>query len=164
MKKLIIVVLPVIAAVYGYLYFMDFFSVPTSRQNLTGLVTSVSDGDTIKLRTGDGIYTIQMVGIDAPEFGQRFAEHSRNYLSEIVNSKNVIVEVTRQDSNGDLVGELFLDGFSINKLMLTDGFAWAVRGLFTSSLMFAGQPFPLSSSTGSMPPKYQPIRKSCTSP
>lgn len=133
MKKLVIVVLPVIAAVYGYLYFVGFFSVPTSRQSLSGLVTSVSDGDTIKLRTDDGVYTIQMTGIDAPEFGQRFAEHSRNYLFEMVSSKTVIVEVTGQDSNGDLIGELFLEGLSINKLMLTDGFAWAIRGLSAES-------------------------------
>ena len=134
MKPFITSLLIVLAIVYVFMRSGDMYPRALGSQDLlTGSVVSVVDGDTFKLQVGARIFEVQMVGIDAPETGQRFGKHAKNHLSEMVKSRSVVVEVHRTDSNGDLLGELFLDGISINELMLTDGFVWAKRGFFEDS-------------------------------
>jgi len=126
MKLFITSILAVFATVFLYLHFGTTPSSASSHQNsVTGSVKSVIDGDSIKLKAGPAVHVVQLIGVDAPENGQRFSDHSRTYLSDMVKSREVVVEVHETDSNGKLFGELFLNGISINKLILTDGFAWA---------------------------------------
>ncbi|NNE04343.1 MAG: hypothetical protein HKN15_01280 [Xanthomonadales bacterium] len=95
---------------------------------ITGNVLSVLDGDSIRFQASHGDLTIELRGIDAPELGQKFGKHARHYLSELINSKKVTIAMKADDRDGILRGEIFLDGVSINKLLLKDGFAWARRG------------------------------------
>ena len=96
---------------------------------LTGEVVSVIDGDTIDLVSGAVRYQVQLFGIDAPELGQTFGEHVRLYLLDVVESQTVRVEVHGKDQFGAILGELFVNQVSINELMLTDGYTWAINGI-----------------------------------
>ncbi len=94
---------------------------------LIGEVVSVIDGNTFNLVSGPVTYHVQLVGIDAPELGQTFGGHAKRYLSDLVRSHTVRVEVYSKDRSGIISGELFVNQVSINKLMLKDGHAWASR-------------------------------------
>lgn len=103
-------------------------SASSASKKITGVVVSVLDGDSVKIKSGTEFFQIELSGIDAPEPGQNFGQHSGRYLSDLVGNRTVILEMQQPDQDGTLYGELFLDGVSINKLLLKDGFAWAVRG------------------------------------
>ncbi|MBU7046251.1 MAG: hypothetical protein HXS54_07400 [Theionarchaea archaeon] len=48
------------------------------------LCTSVIDGDTFKLESGE---TVRLIGIDAPELSQPGDEESREYLTQLILNK-----------------------------------------------------------------------------
>ena len=55
---------------------------------------------------------------------------STYYLTDLIDGRDI--ELTQVDTNeyGDIVGEVRIDGLLINRLMLTEGYAWAKRGYF----------------------------------
>ena len=136
MKYALSIILSIAIAVFLYMQFGDlaFGGSYTSNESLTGQVIAVVDGDSIKVETGLTVYNIELIGIDAPEIGQKFGNHAVNYLSELVNKRSVMVDLYQSDRFGNFEGELFLDGVSINKLLLQDGFAWARRDIARGSL------------------------------
>ena len=60
------------------------------REPVLGLVTSVIDGDTIKVETGRGVETVRLIGIDTPEVDHSgpddecFGEESKFFLNDLV--------------------------------------------------------------------------------
>lgn len=83
-----------------------------------GIVTSVEDGDTIKV--DDKV--IRMAGIDAKEGGTDHGKLAAKYLSDLILGKKVHVAVdrnTRFDQYGRGLGVIQLDGRDINVEMLS---------------------------------------------
>lgn len=131
MKHFLTIVLLVAAAVFAWVNFgASYFASETEIEPLSGLVVGIIDGDSLKLRTDEGVQRIELLGIDAPEIGQTFGDISKSYLIELIDGRQVRVRVEGTNDYGDLLGEVFLNEISINRLMLTDGFAWAKRGMF----------------------------------
>jgi endonuclease YncB( thermonuclease family) len=60
------------------------------RGPVLGLVTSVIDGDTIKVETGRGVENVRLIGIDTPEVDHSgpddecFGEESKSYLNDLL--------------------------------------------------------------------------------
>jgi endonuclease YncB( thermonuclease family) len=74
---------------------------------LSGRVVGVQDGDTITvLDTNNRQHKIRLAEIDAPEKRQAFGERSKQALSDLVNGKEVIVEVQDTDRYGRTVGRV----------------------------------------------------------
>ena len=98
-------------------------------------VTRVTDGDTIQVIV-DGTKTIiRLVGIDAPEVshaknhpGQPFSEASTKQLAGLVLNKIVDIKSYGLDRYGRTLGEVLLDGKSINLEMVKAGLAEVYRG------------------------------------
>ena len=133
MKYSLITTLAIVGGVYAYVQFGSLYPDDSgSHAKLNGQVVAVIDGDTFKLLVGSEIFLVHMVGIDAPEFGQRFGEYAEKYLADLVKTRTVTLEVHGTDHNGELIGELFLNNISINKLLISDGFAWAERNLLAN--------------------------------
>ncbi|MFT5139882.1 MAG: micrococcal nuclease [Lysobacterales bacterium] len=129
--KYIVSFLLVAVTVLLCLHFVPYVSSSTdNRSSITGEVIWVMDGDSIKFRAGDLVYELELVGIDAPELEQSFGNHAGTYLTDLVISRRVTIEMHAPNEFGTAQGELFLDGVSINKLLLEDGFVWARRGPF----------------------------------
>ncbi len=71
-----------------------------------GRVVSVEDGDTIMvLDDADRTYKIRLQGIDAPEGGQAFGNRSRQNLSKEVFDKQVVIEWSKREQYGRIVGK-----------------------------------------------------------
>ncbi len=96
-------------------------------------VLRVIDGDSVKVRLGDGAeYSVRMYGIDAPEMDQRAGRDSQEYLRRLVQSRREwrlhVVDIDRYQR---LVGVLYPEGRSIresaNHAMVESGYAYWFR-------------------------------------
>jgi endonuclease YncB( thermonuclease family) len=96
---------------------------------LDGVVTHVSDGDTLWLKTAHGRRPIKLrlLGIDAPEMCQSGGVQSRQALIGLVQGRQVHVETKGRDTNGRRLGLLSRDGDDIGARMVRDGQAWSYR-------------------------------------
>ncbi len=105
--------------------------------NLTGQVVGVSDGDTLKvLDSGRTLYTIRLMGIDAPEKGQAFGQKSKQSLSNLVYQRQIEVEWSKKDRYGRIVGKIFTsDGNDVCLAQVSSGMAWHYK-------QYAGEQIP----------------------
>lgn len=95
---------------------------------LTGKVVSVTDGDTIKVLTGNKtLYKIRLNGIDAPEKSQAFGKKSKANLSKLVAGRTVDVHYKKTDRYGRTLGTIFVGKHDINLRQIEDGYAWVYR-------------------------------------
>ena len=100
------------------------FTFITEGAVLTGNVESVTDGDTIKVRSTNGINTIRLYGIDAPEKDQPFGNSVTTFLKEKIENKHVSVEYSSKDRYGRIIGKVYCNGTYINNLIIKTGGAW----------------------------------------
>jgi len=93
---------------------------------MTGKVVSITDGDTLIVRESPTkSITVRLVHIDAPERGQAFGTRARQALGELTYGKEAEVVGISKDRYGRTLGEVFVEGKSINLEMVRLGFAWA---------------------------------------
>jgi micrococcal nuclease len=98
-------------------------------------VTLVYDGDTVLCQM-DGIsIKVRLVGIDAPETskskrdpGQPYSQQAKKFLAGLVLNKNIEMKGYGNDKYNRVLGELFIDGKSVNLEMIKQGLAEAYRG------------------------------------
>jgi endonuclease YncB( thermonuclease family) len=129
MKSFITVSLLVVTALTWFILDSELFSDDAATAKpLSGHVVTVIDGDSVELRTDSGMIRVELAGLDAPELSQPYGEMAAYYLSDLIKGRPVQVEVTEYNDHGNAIGELFLDSLPINQLMLSDGYAWALRG------------------------------------
>lgn len=98
-------------------------------------IASVVDGDTVKVDVDSSVVTVRLIGIDTPEtvhpsqpvecFGQEASQRTKALLE----GKQVRLETDEsqgdQDRYGRLLRYVFLpDGTSINKLLISEGYAY----------------------------------------
>lgn len=95
------------------------YAVPS--KSIIGTVSSVYDGDTIKI----GSTNIRLDSIDAPELAQTYGTQSRNNLAALVLNKQVSVYYSKIDKYGRTVGSVFTsDCTYANLQQVRSGSAW----------------------------------------
>lgn len=93
---------------------------------MTGKVVSITDGDTLIVRESPTkSVTVRLVHIDAPEKGQAFGTRARQKLSELAYGKEAEVIGISKDRYGRTLGEVIVQGKSVNLELVRQGFAWA---------------------------------------
>ena len=92
---------------------------------IQGVVNRVVDGDTLFITTPTAVEKVRLEYIDAPESKQTFGKDSTAHLKGLVEGKSVSINYTGKDKYGRIVGVVILNGVCINKLMVSDGYAWA---------------------------------------
>jgi endonuclease YncB( thermonuclease family) len=88
-------------------------------------VISVSDGDSITVRTDQQTIKIRLAQIDAPELSQPWGQKSKQQLASLVANKAVKVIPHGHDRYGRTIGDIEVDGRSVNRDMVARGAAWA---------------------------------------
>lgn len=94
---------------------------------LQGKVTSITDGDTVKVFDGFQEIKIRLSNIDAPESKQAFGTRAKQKLAEKVFGRTVVVEYHKKDKYKRIIGTIWLENRNINLEMVQDGYAWAYR-------------------------------------
>ncbi|MBU7046436.1 MAG: thermonuclease family protein, partial [Theionarchaea archaeon] len=90
----------------------------------TLICTSVIDGDTFRLETGE---TVRLIGIDAPELSQPGGEMSREYLTHLILGKGITLEKGYEDRDkyNRLLRFVYIGNLCINEEMIKQGYAEA---------------------------------------
>jgi endonuclease YncB( thermonuclease family) len=104
------------------------FTFTVNSAELAGWVVGVHDGDTITLLDAEkGRHKVRLAGIDAPELGQPFGRRSKENLSQWAFNRSVIVDWSKKDRYGRIVGKLLVDGNDVNLEQVKAGLAWWYR-------------------------------------
>ena len=92
-------------------------------------VDIIHDGDTVTcVDDARRPQKIRLVGIDSPELNQPFGRESRAALAAKIGGGSVRVEGDARDQYGRLLGTLWIGARSINRELVTDGWAWVFEG------------------------------------
>ncbi len=102
---------------------------PFKPGEFTGVVTHVTDGDTVwvALPAGSRPVKLRLEGIDAPEICQALGPEAKAALSERVLNRAVTAKVRAFDSYGRRLGKLYDDTEDIGQRLVKDGHAWSLR-------------------------------------
>jgi micrococcal nuclease len=108
---------------------------PTDTNQKSYTVTSVSDGDTIKVSVNGKIETVRLIGVDTPETKdprkpiQCFGKQASDFTYKSLYNVSVRLETDSSQQDRDKYGRLlryvFLpDGTLFNQLLLSSGYAY----------------------------------------
>jgi endonuclease YncB( thermonuclease family) len=102
-------------------------SAANHRPTWSGVVTHVTDGDTVWVKElGEPLARqIRIDGIDAPEICQTYGEHARAALIAKALGQQVLVHSRRMDQYGRLLATLSLNGHDLGEWMVSQGQAWS---------------------------------------
>ena len=92
---------------------------------LAGRVVGVADGDTVTVLTAEKRqFKIRLSGIDAPEKKQAFGAHAKETLARQLFGQAVVVEWSKLDRYGRIVGKIEVEGIDVNLSQVREGSAW----------------------------------------
>lgn len=95
---------------------------------IEGKVVGITDGDTLTVLDGEHRqHHVRLMGIDAPEKRQAFGTRSREHLAGLAFHRDVVVEFTKHDRYGRVVGKVVVSGQNIGLAQIQAGFAWHYR-------------------------------------
>ena len=109
---------------------------PTQETPITGKVVSITDGDTIDILIDNRQQRIRLNGIDAPENGQPFGANAKQALSSMVFGKVVTIVDHGADRYNRVLGDVLVEGRSINLTLVANGLAWHYKQ-FNNDQQFA---------------------------
>lgn len=101
-------------------------SAPESGAVMSGKVTHVLDGDSVKFKPrGDAELEVRLAGVDAPEHSQPHAEQSRAALEGLLGSRDLLLISRGHDRYGRELAVLRDGDLNINRELVRLGHAWA---------------------------------------
>jgi endonuclease YncB( thermonuclease family) len=103
---------------------------------LQGVVTHVTDGDSLWIRPSDGGAPVQVRihGIDAPEICQAFGKQARRALAARVLRRQVQASTRARDVYERTIARVSVRGQDVGAALVAGGHAWSSR--------YRGQPGP----------------------
>jgi micrococcal nuclease len=104
-------------------------SIPAQARGFQGVVTHVTDGDSLWVRpaAGGAPRQIRLQGIDAPEICQAFGVLARDALAAHILHRDVAVNSRLQDSYQRALGRVTMNGQDLGAWMVSRGYAWSYR-------------------------------------
>jgi endonuclease YncB( thermonuclease family) len=98
-------------------------------RSFEGVVTHVTDGDTLWVRpaAGGAPRQVRLQGIDAPEICQAFGVSSRNALAAHVLHRHVAVNSRARDTYQRVLGRVSMNGEDLGAWLVSRGLAWSDR-------------------------------------
>jgi len=114
MKRYAVAVLLLAAAVWN-----------ARADTLSGDVVAIADGDTVTVLTAQHRqFKVRLSGIDAPEKKQPFGTYAREQLAQHLSGQSVVVEWSKTDRYGRIVGKIEAGGLDVNLEQVRAGSAW----------------------------------------
>lgn len=106
------------------------------RNQFTGTVLSVGDGDTVRVESQNEVVTIRLACIDAPERAQApWGEQATTRLAELLPiGETVLLRAVDRDRYGRVVAEIFQANQLVNLVLVSEGKAAVYRQYLGSCL------------------------------
>ena len=125
MRKLLLTI--ILVATYAYPVWAAARFKPISEWQ--GVVTHVSDGDTVFVRPASGgqPVKIRIDGLDAPEICQTYGPASRQALQSRLLGQAVSVDGRRRDNYGRVLARIRWQQADVGEWMVRQGHAWSYR-------------------------------------
>jgi endonuclease YncB( thermonuclease family) len=108
-------------------FLMGHGAVAQENTSLVGTVTSVIDGDTIKVQVPTGPVIVRLAHIDAPEAYQPHGRAAARALHARLLAQEVSLQVVGRQGEDRAVAVLRLGDENVNAWMVKQGHAWALR-------------------------------------
>jgi micrococcal nuclease len=108
-------------------YFWASAALASAERAWLGVVTHVSDGDTVWVQPVQGgeVHKVRLQGIDAPEICQAWGPQSRDALHALLQGQTVEVQGHQRDTYGRLLAQLSRQGHDVGAWMVAQGHAWS---------------------------------------
>jgi endonuclease YncB( thermonuclease family) len=105
------------------------FPIAAAAASYDGIVSHVTDGDTVWVRPASGgpPQQVRLEGIDAPEICQAFGRESQGALAQYVLNRKVVVNSRAEDDYGRTVARIKLGRADVGRWMVSHGYAWSYR-------------------------------------
>ena len=87
----------------------------------------IVDGDSAIIRYGGQTLHVRIVGIDAPEKGQPYADESRDRFVAFLKSPTARIEILKRDIFRRWLVRIEVNGEDLGETMVRDGNAWFFR-------------------------------------
>ena len=103
---------------------------PPPPASIVGVVSHVTDGDTLWVRPADKArkpLRVRLQGIDAPERCQAAGGAARRALQRRVLHRAVVVEVAGRDRYHRVIGRVLMQGEDLGAWLVRHGHAWSER-------------------------------------
>jgi endonuclease YncB( thermonuclease family) len=117
---------------FAVVLFVAFSTCTAEEFTLEGNVVSIEHGDAITLSCKGTKKLIYLRGTDAPDKDQKYWSDSKKNISDLLKDKSVEVHWTDVDGAGRLMAEVLLNGKSVNRQMINDGWSWHYSQQFES--------------------------------
>ena len=116
-------------AVVGLFLLGMLAGAPASARQLHGIVSHVTDGDTLWVRPAGGQppVKVRLQGVDAPEICQPFGPQARNALAARLRHRTVQVSIRARDRYQRSVGTVSFEGQDVGAWLVERGYAWSTR-------------------------------------
>jgi micrococcal nuclease len=96
-----------------------------AKEEITGRVVSVIDGNTVEMVGEDNeTYKIMLQGIDCPELNQDYGDAAKQYLEKMVMGKEVHAQVTGKNRYGVRQAIVLVGDVDPRQELLKEGLAW----------------------------------------
>lgn len=96
-----------------------------ARASISGIVTSVSDGDTFTMLDEQRRqHTIRLSGVDAPELSQDYGKLAKQELALLVHGKTVDLLGNKNDRYGRRIAKVVVDDTDVGLQQVINGLAW----------------------------------------
>lgn len=121
---------------------LDTNNAPITKEVVTCKITSVHDGDSMRVRCPGHKNTIpiRLEQIDAPETDQAYGLKSRDYLRGLcVRGKQAKIHKSDIDMYDRVIARVYCNGIDVNAEMVKTGNAWVYEYYATDKSLFALQ-------------------------
>lgn len=109
------------------LFALNYSFLDSALQNILtdykeALVIRIIDGDTLEIESGE---KVRLLGIDAPEKGERYSSEAGIFLEKMVLNKTVVLEFgsEKYDRYGRILAYLYVDRKNVNIELVKNGLA-----------------------------------------
>lgn len=91
----------------------------------TGTVTWIVDGDTLEIDASGDTLEVRLIGVNAPEQGECFADAALDYMIESVKGREVGIEEVGVDQFDRVLANIWVDDQLLNLVLVRSGMAIA---------------------------------------
>src|SRR5260221_8251352 len=101
----------------------------SAQQQLIGIVTDISEGDTMLIRdASNGKHRVRLADVAAPNRKQRGGKESRESLAGLCYQREAAVSIQELDPNGKLtIGRVSCAGVDVNAEQVRRGRVWVIE-------------------------------------